>query len=154
MRSCCLPHFFSFRVSFPRFQKRSPKTRHRFWAREVRPPANFVNYLPPPTPHRHAIAFAPAYSPLQILAMQRQGGKTCSCRCIAQFFPWVFFTANSCVPAHAMHRKNPISVASRPSSTPPLPFYPKNTPPPARPPLPLTTYEGARGAGFVPPLQG
>jgi hypothetical protein len=37
-------------VSFPCFQKRSPKTRNRFWAREVRSPANFVNYLPPPPP--------------------------------------------------------------------------------------------------------
>ncbi len=70
--------------------------------------------------------------PSKILAMQRQGGKTCSCRCIAQFLPWVFFAANLCMPAHAMHQKNPISVASRPSSPSPALQSQKN--PPLRPP--------------------
>ncbi len=33
---------------------------------------------------------AQTYSPPSILAMQWQGGKTCQCRCIAQFLTWVF----------------------------------------------------------------
>ena len=95
-------------------KKQNPKA---VSARDVVLPCQFC-WLPPPppTPHRHAIASAHTYSPAWICAMQRQGGKTCSCHCITWFLPLVFFAANSCVWACTMLKKNTISIALRSSS--------------------------------------
>ncbi len=125
MRSCCLPPFFLERA-YCAFKNEARK-------REVRSPANFVQYLPP-------LPIGRASSPLVRfpcidLRDAAAGEKTCSCRCIAQFLPWVFFAANLCLRARTMHKKN-ISVASRPSAHPPPPSKPDNTPPPPTPPFP------------------
>jgi hypothetical protein len=145
LRSCRLTSFSFFQGSFPRFQKRSPKTRKRFWAREVRSPANFVDYLPPPLPLRSRKNRRHMYSPEAIPAMQRQGGKTCPCHCIARFLPWVFFASKSCVFARIDNK--PISVA--PISPPAPSSKPLDTPLlPARP-FSQRPSEGARGVCIV-----
>jgi hypothetical protein len=93
--------------SFLRFQKQSPIKEKAVSARI------FVDYLPAPIGTRSLLLYLiPCIDSRDAAA----GGKTCSCRCITRFLPCFFFRSNSCLRACKMHRKNPISVASCPSS--------------------------------------
>ena len=145
-------------VAFPCFPKCSPKTRKQFWAREVHSPANFVHYLPPPSCLRWCKLGQLTYSPASIHAMQRQGGKTYSCRCIARVFPRYFFAANSYMRARMMHKKNhfrrvaPIVspfCPSIPIILPPLPTRPSSQQPTKACVGPALSY-GSRGCTALP----
>jgi hypothetical protein len=49
--SCCLTSLEGASWRFHRFQKQNLKTRKQVSAREVRPPANFVDYIPLTPPY-------------------------------------------------------------------------------------------------------
>ncbi len=100
-------------------------------------PANFVDYLPP---HHPPSAHDCARSYLFPRIDSRNAavwGQNLLMPLHHTIFPLFFFAANSCMQERTMHRKNPISVTSPPSSPPRPPFNPNNPSPlPVRDPSP------------------
>ncbi len=116
-------------------------------------PLPILSITPPThTPHRHAIASAGTDSPGLIRAMQRQGGETCSCRCITRFFPLVFFCCKLVrAGTHDASKKFPFPtpIHRLPLSCPSIPLFPPphlRTLPPNDLPMKMPWCRGLQGS--------
>ncbi len=134
-------------MSFPRFQKRSPKTRKQFWAREVRSPASFVDYLPPPSPSDRARIGGICIPPRQFRRCSSRGAKLAHAAASRDFCLGFFSLQNRAYSYPRHINKKSISIA--PTSPPAPSSKPLDTLLLPVRPFSQRPSEGARGVCIV-----